>query len=746
MRSETRTSLLAVLAALLMVPLLAAPASADSHGVWAQWEPLSGSANDYRTEMSLPVTGFPTAQVTSDSRAGSVGVISGASTWLAEGTAVGATYGSSRNQPYLNLRPRADNLASPSVTTYTFESPTPASGWAFVLGDIDADQVQVTAMGPDGGEVTAAELGFRGGFNYCAPEVTGRPSCTGEPDDVALWDPATQILSGNADAVDTSGAAGWFEPTVPIATLTFTFTRLTGFPIYQTWFAAFARDIAGTVTETDGTTGAGGVTLNLYDTDGELIATTTSEPDGSYEFPGYAAYEDYVVEVEAPDGRIAVGPTRQTVDLSDDHAADVDFQIRDIVPTSVSGTVRDDDGNPLSGVTVTLTDEDGTSVTATTNSTGGYLFDTLQPGTYELEAETPDGYRPIDAPGQVVVPADSEEPITDQDFIFAEHPAISGQVTAGGAPVAGVPVTATGSDGSEYTTFTDTDGAYRLQGLPPDDYTVSVTPPEPYLPGGPESQDVTLGDDDLMDVDFELIRPGSIAGVVREVGGDPVAGVAVLVDGPGGQVALTSDDEGGYAVGGLLPGTYQLTVSPPDGYTVVGEGTLTVTITAAGEAIFDQDFVLDLAVVPADQDVSGIVRDDGGDPVANVTVTVTDTAGDLVATVETGADGVWSTSLAPGEYTATVSTPDGYRTEVIDLEFSVFDEPVTGLDFVLIRDLPTSPAPSEPPQSESPPGSGAGHGPPLAETGIEAAGALALGTLLLLAGAAVALRARTRSA
>ncbi|WP_186293277.1 hypothetical protein [Brevibacterium aurantiacum] len=37
-----------------------------------------------------------TADITSDSRAGSVGLIGGSSTWLSEGTPVGAKYGASR--------------------------------------------------------------------------------------------------------------------------------------------------------------------------------------------------------------------------------------------------------------------------------------------------------------------------------------------------------------------------------------------------------------------------------------------------------------------------------------------------------------------------------------------------------------------------------------------------------------------------------------------------------------------------
>lgn len=220
--------------ALLAVVAGALPAAAATTTSWAGWDDLTGSGGAYTTSVQIAAAPQITADVTSDSRAGQVGVISGASTWLSEATPVGAKYGTSRDQEYLNLRPRADTATGASTTTYSFENPTPSSGWTFVLGDIDADAVRIQAIGANGQALTAAQLGFRGGFNYCAPGLAGKPSCTGDAADVPTWDPATLTLTGNAGAVDTSGAAAWFEPAAPISSLTFFFTRRSGFPIYQT--------------------------------------------------------------------------------------------------------------------------------------------------------------------------------------------------------------------------------------------------------------------------------------------------------------------------------------------------------------------------------------------------------------------------------------------------------------------------------------------------------------------------------
>ncbi|UYO97667.1 carboxypeptidase regulatory-like domain-containing protein [Microbacterium sp. M28] len=184
------------------------------------------------------------------------------------------------------------------------------------------------------------------------PAVAGKPSCTGDAADVPTWDPDALTLTGNTQAIDTSGAAAWFEPTVSLSSLTIEFTRRSGFPVYQTWFSVFARDITGTVTDTDAAAPVEGATLTLTDANGDTLATTTSGPGGAYAFPGQIATDGYTVTVTPPTGQIAVVGSG-TADLRSADAV-VDLSVRDIVPVAVSGTVRDSDGNPVPGATVTI--------------------------------------------------------------------------------------------------------------------------------------------------------------------------------------------------------------------------------------------------------------------------------------------------------------------------------------------------------------------------------------------------------
>lgn len=579
--------------ALVAVMVGTIPAAAATTTSWGTWQALAGTGGAYTTTVQVAAQPDLTATMTSDSRAGQVGVISGASTWLSEGTPIGAKYGSSRDQPYLNLRPKADNATSPSTTTYSFAAPTPTSGWAFALGDIDSDSVRIRAVAPDGHVLDAAEIGLRDRFNYCAPGVVGKPSCTGAADDVPSWDPTTLTLTGNAAAADTSGSAAWFEPSTPISSLSFIFTRRAGFPVYQTWFASIARDITGVVTD-QATGPLDAVAVSLTDANGTVVATTTTTAGGAYSFPGFIATDGYTVRVTPPAGKIAVGSTTATVDL---RTADgvADFTVRQIVPVAVSGQVTDTTGAPIAGVAVTV---DGK--TTTTDADGQYLFDEVSVGTHPVTITPPAGYTIETTPPPVVVPPSSEVPITDVDFRIAEKPDLRGTVRANGAGVAGVTVTAVGPGGVTLTRVTNGSGAYAFPRLDSGSYEITMTTPTGYVATTPVARQEQVNADDVANVDFELARLGAIDGTVRDEEGTPVAGVVVTVTGPGAPQQLTSGADGTYGLGALPPGTYTVTVVPPTGSSAVGAATRTVVITAAGEAIVEQDFVLaeDVVVTP----------------------------------------------------------------------------------------------------------------------------------------------------
>ncbi|QYM64350.1 carboxypeptidase-like regulatory domain-containing protein [Microbacterium sp. Se5.02b] len=129
-----------------------------------------------------------------------------------------------------------------------------------------------------------------------------------------------------------------------------------------------------------------------------------------------------------------------------------------------------------------------------------------------------------------------------------------------------------------------------------------MTTPAGFVATSPVTRDQQVAAADVEDVDFELARLGAVDGTVRDDDGNPLADVVVTVTGPGTPQQVTSGADGTFGLGELPPGTYILTVVPPTGTSVVGSATRTVVITAAGEAVEEQDFTLaaDAVVVPPD--------------------------------------------------------------------------------------------------------------------------------------------------
>lgn len=583
-----RIALLAVVFAFVGLAALPANALTDR---WATWAPLAGSANAYTTVLQQASPGFPAARVASDSRAPAQ-LVAGATVFLGPGTPPGAKYGSSAGNPYLLLRPRADTPASPSTTTYTFDAPTPDTGWAFVFGDIDADQVRVTATDAAGGAVPAAEVSswFAGTFNYSASGT-----------DLPSWNATTSTLVGNPGALDTDGASGWFEPDVRLTSLTLTFTRRAGFPVYQTWFVSRARPIGGTVTDvsTTGSCTPSQATMTLLSPYGEQLATATPAADGSYSFGDFATQGDYLVRLDVPDACAAVGPAQRTVDNrgnDNSPASRADFDVRAIVPQPVSGTVRDDSGTPVAGAQVTLTAPGGGTTTTTTGADGTYLFDDNATGEgYAISITVPTGFAAGPAGTTITVDV-ANAPITGQDFVVVDLPSVTGTVHGGGQGVGGVQVVLTPvGGGAPFTVATQGDGSYELDGLPPGDYTLQVTAPAGFTAPPPRTISVPTGG--LTGQDVQLERPGALGGTTTR-DGTPLADVEVVVDGPGGPRVLHTDADGQYFLDQLAPGTYVITVTAPAGSVVVGPATRTVVITAAGEVRGGQDFALTTAPPP----------------------------------------------------------------------------------------------------------------------------------------------------
>lgn len=384
--------------------------------------------------------------------------------------------------------------------------------------------------------------------------------------------------------------------------------------------------------------------------------------------------------------------------LSPETATDTaEVAIAGAAPASISGSVVDNNGAPIAGVTITLT---GTSSdTTTTDASGDYSFTGLAAGTYTVSEDQPAGYADggetagtigggsvgddsVDDVISGIVLAAGDDSI-DNDFDEVIVPGtISGTVVdQNGQPIAGVAIALSGS--ATDSTTTGADGTYAFTGLVAGTYTVTETTPAGMADGGEVAGSLggTVTDDVIADIVLDVNEGSvgndfdesiaSIAGTVVDQDGAGISGVSIVLTGtdPNGAVSesTTTDASGDYSFDQLLAGTYTITETTPSGYTDGGEtagstgGDVTddvignITLPAGVDSI-DNDF--DENVIPDPASISGTVVDDLGRPIPGVTVTL---SGDVDATTVTGADGSYTfTGLPAGTYAVSESQPVGY--------------------------------------------------------------------------------------
>ena len=132
-------------------------------------------------------------------------------------------------------------------------------------------------------------------------------------------------------------------------------------------------------------------------------------------------------------------------------------------PGSISGNVKDDAAQNISGATVSTTTG---GYTTTTNSPGNYTLSSVAPGTYSVTA-TKTNYNPQTNTG-VVVTSNSN---TVSNFTLTRQPGtISGTVTAsGGGAISGASISTTTGG---YTATTNASGAYTLSSVAVGTYSV----------------------------------------------------------------------------------------------------------------------------------------------------------------------------------------------------------------------------------------------------------------------------------
>jgi hypothetical protein len=204
------SSLTLVATGAFVLPSLSQAASGT--GVYGAWTASGGTG-----EVTFPNSTFPGARFTS---VDSTQTVAKSQTLIAS-SPFGLQYGTSRGSTYL-LTAVASGQTTGSVTL-TFDSAPIAGTWGMALGDVDAENVTVTAKDSSGRRLNMNEF-YIESFN----------TATGQTD-MPTWDPKTETLMGSG--VDTQGASAWFTPSGDVKSITLTQKKLSGFPQYALWIA-----------------------------------------------------------------------------------------------------------------------------------------------------------------------------------------------------------------------------------------------------------------------------------------------------------------------------------------------------------------------------------------------------------------------------------------------------------------------------------------------------------------------------
>lgn len=259
-----------------------------------------------------------------------------------------------------------------------------------------------------------------------------------------------------------------------------------------------------------------GVTVQLLDKDGKVIATTTTDKDGKYSFEHLpdGTYSVNVVkdgvltdtdQTGDPDNKLDNASEPITLDEKNPTKGDVDFGY--VPNNTIKGTVYRDDNRDktingdepgLERVSVQLLDEDGKVLqTLDTDADGNYAFQHLPDGKYTVKVvrsssikdydQTEDPDATVDDTSAVYTMGPDHSLQEKVNFGYVPDYSIAGRVyrdsdrsksyTNGEETFSGVTVDLLDKDGNVVaTTTTDTDGNYSFEKLPAGTYRVKVHP------------------------------------------------------------------------------------------------------------------------------------------------------------------------------------------------------------------------------------------------------------------------------
>jgi len=362
--------------------------------------------------------------------------------------------------------------------------------------------------------------------------------------------------------------------------------------------------------------------------------------------------------------------------------ADATTAVRLDPHSTISGTIRDEEGTTVTGAGICANPPSTTEAPtcARSGAQGVYAIDVVA-GTYKVDVTGPPGGKLIPQWGRGRLSSEEADiidvrttDVRDFDMTLVKGVLLTGVVRGPSGPIQDAQVCMrtlaaplpwdcerTNKNGS-YLALREP-GQYYLWTVPPDNVRL-VAQWYDHVLEGVSTTAITLDRDRSIDVSLD---PGpQFRGKVRTTDGEPVAAALVCVDTrfPTGRICRPTGSDGSYQVT-TRSEDYVVQVIPPASADLINEfwSRKRFWIDADGVSLGNADRTLDLTLRKGVR-ITGVVRDTRGVPLEAATLNILDEAGPLIGAA-TDVSGTYAIVVPPGKYQIEVFAP--FRGERGDL-------------------------------------------------------------------------------